>query len=161
MDVYSDNGYRNAAVSEQLVNNLVSDLDDAEEVVNAYLAWVSEELNAASGSITNNCGLTIDQTADGWDVDFTAVPNPGDGGNIKNTGLGDFGRALQTKFNTGYDITVTWPGQIQTDHSIDSFLAQWNDMATAVVAGNSFELTITVTENADITNTISFIVALG
>ena len=161
MDVYSGAGYKHAAVSEQLVNNLVSDLDDAKEVVDAYLTWIGAELAADASDITNTANLSIEKTATGWAVDFTQVPiSPT---NIANTGLGGLGTALATKFSSGYTVSATWTDQNGGSGSTANALTKnWNGELTNVVNDvATYDITFTVTEDANPTNTITFSVTLG
>lgn len=139
MDTYKEDEL-NADLITSLVEKMVSDVNDAEDVVNAYLGWLAAELEAEDSSVMNKCGLTIKETAGGWAMDFNKVMVSND--TIGNTGLGGLSAALGTALS-GATTTVTWPNMTQ-DGSVEQFLAQWNDMQNAVIAGSSFELTFTV-----------------
>ena len=164
----ADPNFSNAGLVGKLVNVLVTDLDDAEDLVNAYLGWLANELKVATGSsIENTCGLTINQTATGWAIDFTsAVVTMNDPATsiaskaITNSGLSGLSTKLLEKLGGGYDVKITWPNMIQ-DGSVGEFIGQWNAMQNAVLGGTSFTLTVTIFETAEPSNTIAFQVVLG
>ena len=161
MDVYSDGGYENANVIKELVANLAEDLDDAKEVMDAYLSWLAAELEADGSSVTNRCGLTIEQTADGWAIDFTTAP--ASGSTIDNSGLGGLSEALATKFGADYTVSATWADQNGAQGSAaDATTKDWTgEMTNILTKGYTYDITFTFTETADPSNTMDFNVTLG
>ena len=165
----ADPHFSNAGLVGKLVEVLVTDLDDAEALVNAYLGWLANELKVATGSSIVTIRISIiNQTATGWAIDFTSavvtMNDPATGGidskAITNSGLNGLSTKLVAKLGGGYNVEVTWPGMIQ-DGSVDDFVAQWNTMQSAVLGGASFTLTVTISETAEPSNTIAFQVVLG